>query len=89
VGGGESRAPGAPVCDTGRGALPAAGATFSDVVKLNYYVVDASQLAALREVRDRYINTAALPASTLVEVRRLFRGDVLLELEATAVIRDR
>jgi enamine deaminase RidA (YjgF/YER057c/UK114 family) len=77
------------VFDTvGRGR-PAAGATFSDVVKLNYYVVDASQLAALREVRDRYINTAAPPASTLVEVRRLFRGDVLLELEATAVIRDR
>jgi 2-iminobutanoate/2-iminopropanoate deaminase len=40
----------------------------------------------LREVRDRYVNTAAPPASTLVEVRRLFRDDVLLEVEATAVV---
>jgi enamine deaminase RidA (YjgF/YER057c/UK114 family) len=46
-------------------------------------------VAALREVRDRYVNTAAPPASTLVEVRRLFRDDVLLEVEATAVVRDR
>ncbi len=66
-------------------ALAAAGATFRDVVRLDYYVVDASRVAALREVRDRYSNTAAPPASTLVEVRCLFRDDVLLDVEATAV----
>jgi enamine deaminase RidA (YjgF/YER057c/UK114 family) len=69
-----------------RRALAAGGATFRDVVKLNYYVLDATQVPALREVRDRYVNTAAPPASTLVEVRRLFRDDVLLEVEAVAIV---
>jgi enamine deaminase RidA (YjgF/YER057c/UK114 family) len=69
-----------------RRALAAGGATFRDVVKLNYYVVDAAQVPVLREVRDRYVNTAAPPASTLVEVRRLFRDDLLLEVEAVAVV---
>jgi enamine deaminase RidA (YjgF/YER057c/UK114 family) len=87
VGAGDFRAQAVQVFENLRAALGAAGATFGDVVKLNYYVVDVSQLAALREVRDRYVNTAAPPASTLVEVRRLFRDDVLLEVEATAVVR--
>lgn len=89
VGAGDFRAQTVQVFENLRRALAAGGATFRDVVRLNYYVVDASQLTALREVRDRYINTAAPPASTLLEVRRLFRDDVLLEVEATAIIRDR
>jgi enamine deaminase RidA (YjgF/YER057c/UK114 family) len=72
-----------------RSALEAAGATFADVVKLNYYVRDVSHLADLRTVRDRHVNVAAPPASTLVEVPHLFREDVLLEVEAVAVIRSR
>jgi len=67
-------------------ALAAVGATFADVVKLNYYVVDASKLSDLRAVRDRYVSQAAPPASTLVEVRHLFREDVLLEVEAVAAV---
>jgi enamine deaminase RidA (YjgF/YER057c/UK114 family) len=86
VGAGDFRAQATQVFENLRRALAAAGATFGDVVKLNYYVVDAARVPALREVRDRYINTAAPPASTLVEVRRLFRDDVLLEIEATAVV---
>jgi len=46
-------------------------------------------IPALREIRDRYVNPAAPPASTLVEVRRLFRDDVLLEVEAVAAVRSR
>jgi enamine deaminase RidA (YjgF/YER057c/UK114 family) len=85
VGAGDVRAQATQVFENLRRALAATGATFADVVKLNYYVVDAAQVPVLREVRDRYINAAAPPASTLVEVRRLFRDDVLLEVEATAV----
>jgi enamine deaminase RidA (YjgF/YER057c/UK114 family) len=87
VGGTDVRAQAVQVFENLRRALAAGGATFRDVVKLNYYVLDASQLAAIREVRDRYVNTAAPPASTLVEVRRLFRPDVSLEVEAVAVVR--
>jgi enamine deaminase RidA (YjgF/YER057c/UK114 family) len=65
-------------------ALAAVGTDFSDVIKLNIYVVDISQLPILREVRDRYVNTITPPASTLVEVRRLAREEFLLEIEAVA-----
>ncbi len=67
-------------------ALAAAGATFADVVKLNYYVRDVSHLADLRAVRDRHVTPATPPASTLVEVQHLFREDVLLEVEAVAAV---
>jgi 2-iminobutanoate/2-iminopropanoate deaminase len=67
-------------------ALKEAGATFADVVKFNFYVVDMTKLQDLREVRDRHVNPDALPASTLVEVRKLFRDEVLLEVEAVAAI---
>lgn len=70
-------------------ALADVGSTFADVVKMNIYMVDAGQSATLREVRDRFVNTAAPPASTLVEVRRLFREDILVEIEAVAVVRAR
>ena len=67
-------------------ALAAVGATFADVVKINYYVRDVSHLADLRTVRDRHVSVTAPPASTLVEVAHLFREDVLLEVEAVAAI---
>jgi reactive intermediate/imine deaminase len=66
-------------------ALAAADATWDDVVKLNYFVRDVSEVAALRAIRDEYVNTERPPASTLVEVSRLFRDDVLVEIEAVAV----
>jgi enamine deaminase RidA (YjgF/YER057c/UK114 family) len=69
-----------------KAALQVVGAGFDQVVKLNYYLVDASQLPAVREVRDEYVNQRRLPASTAVEVRRLFREDLLIEVEAVAVI---
>jgi hypothetical protein len=56
------------------------------VVKLNLYLVDATQLPVVREVRDEYVNTQQPPASTAVEVRRLVRDDLLIEVEAVAVI---
>jgi 2-iminobutanoate/2-iminopropanoate deaminase len=70
-------------------ALAAAGASFADLVKLNFYVRDVSHLGELRAVRDRHVNRAAPPASTLVEVSHLFRDDVLLEVEAVAAVSSR
>lgn len=66
-------------------ALKAAGATFNDVVKTNYYMLDASQVQVIREVRAKYF-TKELPASTLVEVRRLANPDFLIEIEVIAVV---
>ena len=64
--------------DNLRAALQAVGAGFEQVVKLTYYLVDATQLPIVREVRDQYINIQQPPASTAVEVRRLFLDDLLI-----------
>ncbi len=66
-------------------ALKAAGATFNDVVKTNYYMLDASQVQVIREIRAQYF-TKELPASTLVQVPRLANPDFLLEIEVIAVV---
>src|SRR5437868_7275510 len=65
--------------------LAAADVSWSDVVKLDYFVRDIGEVAALRAIRDEYVNTEQPPASTLVEVSRLFRDDVLVEIQAVAV----
>jgi enamine deaminase RidA (YjgF/YER057c/UK114 family) len=86
VGAGDIRAQARQVFENLRAALGAVGAGFDQVVKLNYYLVDATQLPAVREVRDEYLDARRLPTSTAVEVRRLFREDILIEIEAVAVI---
>ena len=57
VGPGDIRAQARQVFDNLRAALQAVGAGFEQVVKLTYYLVDATQLPVVREVRDQYINT--------------------------------
>ena len=54
-------------------ALKAAGASFRDVVKMNIYVVGlkAEQVPIVREVRARYVNMEAAPASTFVGIAAL------------------
>jgi reactive intermediate/imine deaminase len=66
-------------------ALQAAGAKFSDVVKMNSYITDISKIQAVRDVRTRYLGDT-LPASTFVEVKGLVRPDLLLEIEVIAVV---
>lgn len=69
-------------------ALEAAGTTFKNVIKLNYYVVDTverPQFFAYREVRDKYVDTANPPAATIVIVRGLFLPEFLVEIEAVAL----
>ncbi|MGE0363644.1 MAG: RidA family protein [Vicinamibacterales bacterium] len=66
-------------------ALKAAGASFNDVVKTNYYMRDAGQVQVIRDVRAKYF-TRELPASTLVEVPRLANPGFLIEIEVIAVV---
>ena len=73
-----------------KAAVEAAGGDFTNVIKLNYYCaesVDPSQISAVREVRDKYVNTANPPASTFVVVKRLVRPEWLIEVEAVAVVK--
>src|SRR3990172_8590659 len=71
--------------------LKAAGATWSDVVKLNGYMVkmNIDALNLYREVRSRYLDPKRLPASTLVGVKRLVHEDLLLEVEVIAAVEEK
>ena len=70
-----------------KAAVEAAGGKFGDVIKLNSYFLDLSNLPEFREVRDKYINLKNPPASTAVQVPRLFRPEFLVEIEAVAVVK--
>jgi len=70
-----------------KAALASVGAGFEHVVKLNNYIVDiGTNLAHYRDVRDKYVNTAAPPASTTIGVPQLARPGAVFEVEATAVL---
>jgi reactive intermediate/imine deaminase len=86
VGEGDMRAQAQQTFENLKAALEATGAKFENVVKLNYYVLDVAQLPAVREVRDKFVNAANPPASTAVEVKRLFREGFLIEVEAVAAL---
>jgi enamine deaminase RidA (YjgF/YER057c/UK114 family) len=70
-------------------ALKAAGATFDDVVKMNTYVVNykPADVAIIREVRSLYLSRENPPASTLAGVQALYHPDIVIEIEAIAVIK--
>lgn len=66
--------------------LETCNASLNDIVKFGIFISDISQIAGYREARDQFINLDNPPASTLVEVKGLFRSDVIIEIEVTAVV---
>jgi len=85
VGAGDMKAQAEQVFKNLQVALAAAGAKFSDVVKMNSYITDMSKVQAVRDVRAKYFGDAT-PASTFVQVAGLVRPELLLEIEVIAVI---
>lgn len=70
-----------------KAALTSVGADFERLVKVNNYIVDIGKnIAQFREIRDKYVNTAAPPASTTVGVPELARPGALFEIEAVAIL---
>ena len=68
------------------GALLAAhGATFADVLHVRTFMTDLGDLAGYADVRNRYFGRRR-PASTTVEVSRLFLDGAVLEVEVTAAV---
>jgi enamine deaminase RidA (YjgF/YER057c/UK114 family) len=67
-------------------ALAAGGATWNDVVKVMVFMTDLAGLPVFRAVRDEHVNTEQPPTSTLVQVASLARPELLLEVEAVAVV---
>jgi enamine deaminase RidA (YjgF/YER057c/UK114 family) len=71
-------------------ALAAANATFSDVIKITIYIKDYNpdlHLLVLRNIRNEYVSKDTPPASTLAGVQSLYNSDVMIEIEAIAMIR--
>lgn len=85
VGAGDMKAQTEQVFKNLEAALAAAGAKFSDVVKMNTYVTDISQAPVMREVRARYFGSTT-PASTLVQVVALARPELMIEIEVIAAV---
>jgi reactive intermediate/imine deaminase len=75
------------VMENVQAALAAVGATFTNVVKITTFVTDLSELQALREIRSEYFGPNP-PASTLVQVVQLAREELMIEVEAIAVVAD-
>ena len=89
IGKGDLRAQTEQVFENIKTVLAASGATFANVVKLSFYVKNYKPelVATIREVRNRYLSAdRPPPASTLVGVQSLFQDEVLIEVEAVAVI---
>jgi len=61
--------------------LDAAGASFADVLKVTVFMTNIDDRPRINPVRQEFFG-AARPASTLVEVSRLVRPDLLVEVEA-------
>ena len=68
-----------------RALLEASGASFENVVKITTFLTTLEDLAAMREVRSRYL-PAEPPASTAVQVGALVLPDAVIEIDAVAVI---
>jgi enamine deaminase RidA (YjgF/YER057c/UK114 family) len=70
-----------------KAALESVGGKLENIVKTNTYLTDIrTQLPLLRPIRDKYLNMAAPPVSTTVEISKLARDGALIEMEAVAVL---
>ena len=72
--------------------LAGAGATFADVLRLTFYVtqwepgkIDAF-MSGIEQVADEIGLPLPLPPASLIGVDHLFEPDVLVEVEATAIL---
>lgn len=66
------------------------GADWTNVAKLNWYVVDVTQIQTIRDVLEEFLRPVlgerTNPASTLVQAAALFRSDVLVEVDAVVAL---
>ena len=68
-------------------ALATGGASWRDVFKLTIFVVDVSEIATIRRVRDEFCSTPPATERQPREGRRLLPSRVLpLQVEAVAAI---
>ena len=69
-----------------RTVVEAAGGSMDDIVKLNIYVTDAAYRPAIAAARQRHFKEGQYPASTYVVITALAVPQLLVEVEAVAMI---
>ncbi len=65
--------------------LDQAGATFDNIVKVTVFITDMRHFKEIHEIRAEYFQKD-FPASTLVQVSSLSSPELLIEMEAIAVL---
>ncbi len=85
VGVGDMGAQARQVIENLRRALEQCGARLEDVVRTRMYVTDIARWEAVGRVHGEYFG-AIRPATSMVEVRKLIDPDMLVEIEAEAII---
>jgi enamine deaminase RidA (YjgF/YER057c/UK114 family) len=91
VGKGDMEAQAVQVFENLKLALQGVGATFHDVLKFTIFIRNLTPEArkAVMNVRGRYISQTRPPAATMIGVDRLVEDDLLLEIEAVAMVDDK
>jgi len=69
-----------------RSVVEGAGGTMDDIVKITIYVTDAAYRPAVTAARQRHFRDGQYPASTYVVVAGLAVPQLLVEIEAVALI---
>lgn len=75
------------VCQNLQAAVEEAGGTLEDIARVDVFVRNMEDFAAIHAVRSQYF-TGVAPASTLVEVSKFVNKDYLIEINAIAVVAD-
>ena len=85
IGKGDIKAQTRQVVRNVKGIVESAGGTIDDIVTVKVYVVEMSGLKDIHEVRKEYFSEP-YPASTLVQVAGLVDPELMIEMDAIAVI---
>jgi 2-iminobutanoate/2-iminopropanoate deaminase len=73
------------VCENLKRAMNAAGGTLNDIVRVDVFVRNIEHFDAIHRVRREYFPAPA-PASTMLEVSKMVSPDMLIEINAIALI---